>query len=229
MVLDKSDLGGFLMDGLTFEKEVIIDNDFILEQYKEARRINYQIHPSKSWKYGGAADEDFMYCFGEGVYKECKRFCNSRRARAKRCKETIKNIVMDGYAYFVTLTFNDETLKKTTFKTRRTLVSRALREVSEQYLANVDFGAQNGREHYHAIVCAPRKPKFESWLKSKRGFVQVKKIGSTESSLESVSRYVTKLSNHALKGSTEIEKGKAPRLIYSRGFRSTPPLWLFTD
>lgn len=54
--------------------------------------------------------------------------------------------------YLVSLTFDDETLTTTIFDTRKKRVRDWLNDNTVDYFACVDYGLENGREHYHAIV-----------------------------------------------------------------------------
>ena len=54
--------------------------------------------------------------------------------------------------YLVSLTFDDETLANTNFDTRKKRVRDWLNDNTVDYFACVDYGLENGREHYHAIV-----------------------------------------------------------------------------
>lgn len=135
------------------------------------------------------------------------RLNESRYRRAKKVRDKITDLVLNNGAVFVTLTFNDDTLSKTTQETRRRLVQRYLKRNCLKYVANVDFGALNGREHYHALVS--NDIVFDSWYKY--GAIDVERVRPTDDSPKRISKYITKLTNHALK-----VEGLQPRLIYSR-------------
>lgn len=135
------------------------------------------------------------------------RLNDSKYRKAKKVRDKIEKLVESGNAIFVTLTFTDITLQNTTIETRRRYVSRYLKANAKNYVANIDFGAQNGREHYHAVV--DKDINFNDWYKY--GAIKVERVRSTTGDLFRVSKYVTKLTNHALK-----VEGLQPRLIYSR-------------
>lgn len=62
-------------------------------------------------------------------------------------------MVGSGNAKFLTLTFNDSFFDRGTSEdTRRKYIRRFLKEQCQEYVANVDYGDKNGREHFHAIV-----------------------------------------------------------------------------
>lgn len=137
------------------------------------------------------------------------RLINSERKKYKKVKHKISNIVKQGNAVFITLTFTDDVLSKTSALTRRKYVARYLKEQSPYYVANIDFGVDTTytqREHYHAVVC--NRCDFSKWS---YGFVFAEQVRTHDNDAKRVSRYVAKLTNHALKVKTV-----SSRLIYSR-------------
>ena len=112
-----------------------------------------------------------------------------------------------GTCSFVTLTFNDDTLQSTSRESRRRYVARFLKTVAPCYVANIDFGKENGREHYHAVIMG-KKPYMDAW--NCYGFSNAKTIGS-EDDAAPLSKYVAKLTNHAIKETTQ-----QCYMIYSR-------------
>ena len=141
-------------------------------------------------------------------YIDCAdRLIESRYRKAKTVRDKISALVMSGNAIFITLTFNDKTLSKTDAQKRRRLVQRYLKSNCREYVANVDFGKLNGREHYHALVSNDLD--LSKWFKY--GSIDIEKVRPYEDSPKRLSKYITKLTNHALKVGAV-----APRLIYSR-------------
>jgi hypothetical protein len=148
------------------------------------------------------------------------RLNESQYRKSKRVRDKVKDLVINGNAIFVTLTFRDSVLAKTSPLTRRKYVARYLKQYSRVYVANVDFGNKNDyidrkgnkrqgteREHYHAIVSSELD--FKAW---KYGSVDVERVRNHDKDIKRTARYITKLTNHALK-----VEGLQPRLIYSRG------------
>lgn len=128
----------------------------------------------------------------------------SKIAKAKKVKEKIGEIVMNYNAVFITLTFTDDVINNTTMQTRRRYVARYLKAVSPKYVANIDFSPDIGREHYHAVVIT--RVDLKAW---KYGFAHAEQIRAHDRDLCRISKYITKLTAHALK----ID---FTRLIYSR-------------
>jgi len=119
-------------------------------------------------------------------------------------------MLLNGQCLFLTLTFNDDTLQRTTQKERRTAVSRYLKQFNCRYVANIDFGKENGREHYHAVInCG--SVCFDSWRKF--GNINAERIRNKDLKADKtkLAKYICKLSNHAIKETT-----KRSSLIYSR-------------
>lgn len=141
------------------------------------------------------------------VYRECERIVNADSSRRKRLRKRIENMFTQGTCVFLTLTFTDEVLQNTDEKTRRVYVARFLKSVSTQYVGNVDFGKENGREHYHAVIVS-NTDDFSSWT---YGFYKAITVRKEQADAKRLATYVSKLTNHAIKETT-----KRNALIYSR-------------
>lgn len=142
------------------------------------------------------------------VYNECAKINKASYSRAKRLKERIANMLNNGDCIFITLTFNNETLNNTDIRQRRVFVSRYLKLFKSEYVANVDYGAKNHREHYHAIIQSSSID-LSNWRKY--GNINVERIKCLNASETKLAKYISKLSNHAIKETT-----KRSSLIYSR-------------
>lgn len=130
----------------------------------------------------------------------------SMRGKRKRIKKRLLVWQQEKNLYFVTLTFNDDYLSKTTEETRRKDIKETLNETSEVYIANQDFGKDYGREHYHAL-CGNLRPNDLKRIRKEMGFVDCKKITSN---LGGAIDYAMKLANHSLKDTAN------QKIIYSR-------------
>lgn len=136
----------------------------------------------------------------------CKKLTQSRYDQSYRIRKRIAPMVESGKSVFITLTFTDEVLNTTTAKTRAVYVARYLKSQNIEYVANIDYGEDNGREHYHAVGSNRINP--TQWL---YGACNVKPIKVGANSIKAIPQYISKLTNHAIKAST-----KRPRLIVSR-------------
>ena len=165
------------------------------------------------------------------VFAASRLVSESLKARKTRAQHKVAKWVTSGWSYFLTLTFNDDCLARTSASTRRQLVTRFLNSFGTPYMANIDFGGKNGREHYHAIIYLPcvGKPDFSVW--SRNGFYQSRHIRPDEGDSKAVAKYVCKLTNHAFKPST-TGSGRfvSQRIIYGKArFVEVPPKWLVED
>lgn len=136
---------------------------------------------------------------------------SSKRGKTNRAKKRISSIIDYGEAFFLTLTFTDSVMANTSVETRHAYVKRFLGEYCDNYIANIDYGDKTGREHYHAVCNSVHDLTFY-WT---YGHIKMQKIGKKDSDVTKLSRYVSKLSMHAVKESTTSGL-KQPRLIYSR-------------
>lgn len=129
---------------------------------------------------------------------------DSKKRKIQKVKSKISDIVLNNNAVFITLTFTDEVLARTSATTRRRYVSRYLKSQGCDYVANIDFSPDIEREHYHAVIST--RVDLKQW---KYGFSFAEKVRCHNNDLQRVSKYITKLTAHALKVSST-------RLIYSR-------------
>lgn len=147
------------------------------------------------------------------LWKVCSRLYSSRSSKVRRIKKRF--ILMykqqKKFILFLTLTFTDDVLAKTSVKTRRTYVQRFLKGLKGDYVANIDFGDLNDREHYHGVIAIDEKLDFKDWRYGIINFQQVPQLVDDSSK---IALYIDKLTNHAVKDS-------AGRLLYSRGLVDT--------
>lgn len=210
-------------------KESVNSIDFNYKAYIIKNRVNYEVSKIKKHIYKNNLFEDLgifdantfengtlqiMYdslCdkFGFRSIIEGMRINNARYHRITRLKRKIDTIINSNRSsYFLTLTFTNESLNKLSEKTRRRYVHYYLKSISNNYVANIDYGKKNHREHYHAVVqCDYIDSKL--WLYGNLDF-EVVNIANNNS-CELLSKYVSKLVNHAIK-----ETNKRCVLIYSR-------------
>lgn len=155
-------------------------------------------------------------CIDNGTLNElleCVKINHAERQRTKRLKERVSSMLLNGRCLFLTLTFTDNTLATTTAKQRRVAVVRYLKKYQSSYIANIDFGADKSktmREHYHAIINC-EKVRFEDWRKYGNINAEVIRNRNIEDDKTKLAKYVSKLSNHAIK-----ENARRSSLIYSR-------------
>lgn len=141
-------------------------------------------------------------------WKEAYRVNDASYHRTKRLKEKIKRMITSGSCIFLTLTFTDKVLDNTSQDTRKQYIKKALKTMSDTYIANIDYGKKKEREHYHAIVLAA-KVSQEQWKYGNLDYERVRV--EQEDSPVKIAKYINKLTNHAIK-----ETVKQNRLIYSR-------------
>ena len=199
-------------------KQIIIKNklhrevgQLSLKAYRlYQREVNGLYYPSlKNYSFYNLIKEEeaFMKRYGYTTLKVATNLNHASYKRVARLKERIREAVESGLAWFITITFDPDTLANTSEKTRRVYVSRWLKSLSSFYVANIDYGDTTGREHYHAIITLDNKPP-KTW---KYGFIDIKKVATSETDTKRVSKYISKLTNHAIKHTT-----KSKRIIYSR-------------
>lgn len=167
------------------------------------------------YSYNVALDlENSLKCLYPTEWKESQRINHASVQRTLRLKKRIFNMIdyslkHDGVnPLFLTLTFTDKTFSTTNAETRKRYVTRFLKENCISYVANKDYGAQKGREHYHAVVLVSGRLNYIKWS---FGCLNGQKIVLNGVSNVKLAKYVSKLTNHAIK-----ETCKRNVLIYSR-------------
>lgn len=145
--------------------------------------------------------------FGFISILEAIRVNNARSHRVCRLKNRVESIISKP-SLFLTLTFTNDCLSSTSDITRRRYVTRFLKSISNNYVANIDYGKRNHREHYHAVVEC-EKVDHKLW---KYGAINFERITYEDvSDVTKLSKYVAKLTNHAIK-----ETNKRCCLIYPK-------------
>jgi len=155
----------------------------------------------------------FQECQENGLHDEFYEALKINKAsyeRTNRLKKRVADMLLSGDCLFLTLTFTDDTLNTTSADTRRQYVRKYLKSCNCQYVANIDFGSQNHREHYHALVNIGNID-FTTWHKYGAILAERVRNRSIERDKTRLSKYICKLSNHAIKETT-----KRSALIYSR-------------
>lgn len=147
-------------------------------------------------------------------------------ARNNRLKQRIVALMTCGDCYFLTLTFDSEKASKRGIDIEN-VDEKALKRLKKaltqylsgigHYVANVDYGGENGRFHFHALVQSDKplalgeeNEWFQKWGAIK---VQRAKWGNKGESPAKIAQYINKLTNHAVKNTVRNH-----RVIFSRGF-----------
>lgn len=162
---------------------------------------------------------DLLNSYDYKDIKEARKINKASFYRVRRLTERINNMLSNGHCVFCTFTFSDLVLKDTSEDTRRQYVRKHLKQFNCMYVANIDYGSKNEykgrnkekrkateREHYHALIQIDRLPMSWSY-----GFEWLEHVRVKSSTDVKLSKYISKLTNHAIKEST-----KRCAIIYSR-------------
>lgn len=110
--------------------------------------------------------------------------------------------------YFGSYTIDDKKRKRPIKKeTLKKYVQRIL-DNCEDYIINYDYGEENGRLHIHTIEAYPKgykciKDKGHSNYRKRVGGCKLRRVRNNSNSIAALSRYINKLTNHALKEKQE--------------------------
>lgn len=138
------------------------------------------------------------------LYNNYQSYRKNKNKRRKRVIDKVSELFVCD-CLFLTLTFNNDILTRYSDKKLRELVSRFLASFKVAYVANIDYGVEFGRLHFHAILQLDHID-LKLW---KYGYIFAEKIKYANG--YSIGKYITKLSYHSFKDTT-----KDCRLIYSR-------------
>ena len=134
-----------------------------------------------------------------------------------RCKSRVKEIITQGNPYFMTFTLNNESLDKDMDKLLRS-IKKALNELgATQYIINTDYGTKKGRLHFHTVATFPKQldyitVKNEKYIANSsylHGHVHLKFISDAQTADSNITKYITKVYNHAHKHTAGV-------IIYSK-------------
>lgn len=167
-------------------------------------------------------DNKYFDLLNEYDYKDIKEARNINKAtfqRSKRLIDRVAYMLEKGHCIFCTFNFSDEVLNNTSPDTRRQYVRRHLKALKCSYIANIDFGSDKeyidrkgnirkgtSREHYHALIQIDKMPMNWNY-----GYEFLEHVRIKDSTDIKLSKYISKLSNHAIKETT-----KRSCIIYSR-------------
>ena len=156
--------------------------------------------------------ENYLDLYDMETIKECFKIFEANRKRKKYGLEQMIKwcfVINESEHYknykmiFGTLTFDNDTLESTSKTTRRRYVGRFLASNCESYIANIDFGKTNNREHYHFVALCKNDIEKNSW---KYGFDSYREIKQDKDSLQKAKKYLLKLNNHSYKDTTKNER-----------------------
>lgn len=210
-----------------FKSFVLNNYQDLLKQQKESSLFDYSLSLlEKDGIYNAylrrsngqkiSSSDLYNKCLENGLQEvllECYKINHAEYERTKRLKERVGFMLVNGPCVFLTLTFTDNYLKNSTAKERRVAVVRYLKQFNCRYVANIDFGkdkTKTMREHYHALINCD-KVDFTSWRKYGNINAEKVRLRSFDDDKTKLSKYIAKLSNHAIKETT-----KRGSLIYSR-------------
>lgn len=195
----------FQLDKMMYDKEYnpyikgLVSRDF-KRSYLISAIQTYQDTALNNWAIDLTNANDYLV-------HETQKIYNANYHKVVRLKKRITKI-LNRQCLFLTLTFTNETLAKyPNEKDLHKLVVRYLKSIAYQvsYIANVDYGEENDRIHYHAIIQIDRIDPL-TW---KYGNLDIKVVKNKNDT--AMAKYLCKLTNHAIKNTC-----KGSRIIYSR-------------
>ena len=169
---------------------------------------NYLSYRQDLIKMGGYENLDFNLDLKNNYdFTLCEQMRRARYEQSKKVQNHIQFLFnLEGYLYFATFTFKDESLLLSAY-TRKQKIRRLLSSNFDDYILNIDFGSKNEREHFHAIIYEKIDNSYikDNHLKHKKldsynlGIYDLQKIQSTDISKVKLGKYISKLTLHSIK------------------------------
>jgi hypothetical protein len=129
-----------------------------------------------------------------------RAYANSKSSynnRNQRIKKKLTDILNKKYSYFLTLTIDDKNYHKD-YKTFERKLKTTLKETTDLWIANNDYGDTTQRLHFHAVIGNKQEiQKEDIQLIWKYGFIDLKKI--KKRSVKALQKYITKMMYHSTK------------------------------
>ena len=178
---------------------------------------------------------DISLTMDDETLAECEKLYNSKKSIKKRA---IRHVLAfeSPFIFFVTVTFG-AMLETTTKDYRRKYVQRLMKKLNiSEYIGCIDYGKQNGREHYH-FICGSQEvyPNLVRVLKNGKSYalcydtiesaqvlgtsdaheclqensILFKQVENFQSNGSKIVKYLTKVIYYTIKSDEKI--------IYSRG------------
>lgn len=153
------------------------------------------------------------YCFTHNIDFipdiNLERKLKARYMKVSRIKKRLIYLLTRyDFIYFVTFTFDDKLINKCD-RTKRDLIKSSLLSFDNdvKFILNIDYGKKTVREHYHCIVATNNNSCLSIHLKNSYPcFTKTELCNKKGSDLNRLSKYINKLTNHALKDSTHNKR-----------------------
>lgn len=204
----------FLLKSIIYEDWLKIQKSlYLAEEYRE--RYNIEVlekRPNLLSLEKATELQEYYYFRYPHLYHQCELLFSSHRQRVSRLKKRVAKMITSAPCCFLTLTFTTEVLSRTSAKTRREYVQKFLNSLECAYVGNIDFGAKNEREHYHALVQSVDVD-YKSYSYGRINGRCIRLEADTTDHTR-VARYIAKLTNHAIKETT-----RNSYIIYSRKYK----------
>lgn len=157
-------------------------------------------------------------CFKNGIIpifkdKVFDSVLSSRYQKVSRIKKRFVYLI-NRYKnlYFITFTFDDDHIKLCD-RSRKDLIKSSLYSFDKniKYILNIDYGKKNERLHYHCIVATNENGNLKDFLQNNYPcFTYTERIRFSADDVRRTTKYINKLSNHAIKDTT-----KKSRILYN--------------
>lgn len=189
---------------LTAERKKELLEDGTYQKYSKKRRDAFM-----KGSYDLVKDSDYFEMSDDRV-KDSEKIRRARKEQRAKIEKHIRYLFGRGDfdIYFGTFTFNDEALSLKTDTLKQSV--RRLLTKCDDYILNIDYGAENERPHYHAVI-ALRHGTYGTGLNAHGhltidifnsyayGFTSFEICSRKDTDAKKLSRYIDKLTMHSVK------------------------------
>lgn len=202
------------MKNKELKKEVITNGTF--QWYAGIRRTAAMTDNLDNFLDPFLIDEDTGEVTNWDLYdkvNECERIRDSRKKQRQKVEKHLIYLLKrpDLKCFFLSLTFNNDALQLKP-DSRKQAIRRLLQKFSD-YVLNIDYGSENEREHYHAVVALPddyevyeiettkgtKQCRCDILDEYKYGFYNMEPIRCDSDSPKLLANYMNKLTSHSIK------------------------------
>lgn len=144
--------------------------------------------------------------------KDYERILTARYQKRYRIKRRLVYLLSRyNYIWFCTFTYSDKYINKSD-RTKRDLIKSVLSTHDFKYILNVDYGAQNKRQHFHCILATNENVDVNQYFQSfySGGFSLSIQCKRGYGDFQRLSKYINTLTNHCIKASTNRQ-----RIVYN--------------
>lgn len=192
-----------------YADSIISRADFEQRDYTEEEAKQLKDYVEQMQHYKTLAYDNYGVDFDIDEYEHyvVKSLNNNFTQRKNRLRNKIEKM-LEQECLFLTFTFEDKYIDSSV-ATKRKYVQRMLNDLGVHYVANIDYGKKYERVHFHAVV---QIDFIDNTDKRLWRYGALKILPVKVKNTVALSKYICKLTNHAIKNTTKGNRCMFDRL-----------------